>query len=198
MKPKTGGGGEGDLGSATETGIWLLILSYWEEQFLFTSLTQEIVSIIKRVLILKCCVHSYHPFHLTFVDEDLVANLTQDETSRLDLGFEEWDVAGLPWWFLGNLRNNYTPRSNGSTDLQTNQVNFTSEEELFFSFERVTFLVTLEPYITSSKNSHSVLWLLSTICMHVLPKSVSSVLTSLLSAQLPYPAAYSTLRWSDI
>ncbi|XP_033708247.1 protein Mdm4 isoform X3 [Tursiops truncatus] len=54
-------------------------------------------------------------------DEDLVANLTQDETSRLDLGFEEWDVAGLPWWFLGNLRNNYTPRSNGSTDLQTNQ-----------------------------------------------------------------------------
>ncbi|XP_058525041.1 protein Mdm4 isoform X1 [Ochotona princeps] len=54
-------------------------------------------------------------------DEDLIENLTQDETSRLDLGFEEWDVAGLPWWFLGNLRNNYTPRSNGSTDLQTNQ-----------------------------------------------------------------------------
>uniref|UniRef100_A0A8C3WUP5 MDM4 regulator of p53 n=1 Tax=Catagonus wagneri TaxID=51154 RepID=A0A8C3WUP5_9CETA len=53
--------------------------------------------------------------------EDVVENLTQDETSRLDLGFEEWDVAGLPWWFLGNLRNNYTPRSNGSTDLQTNQ-----------------------------------------------------------------------------
>ncbi|KAM5239129.1 protein Mdm4 isoform 4-T4 [Ctenodactylus gundi] len=54
-------------------------------------------------------------------DEDLIENLTQDETSRLDLGFEEWDIAGLPWWFLGNLRNNYTPRSNGSTDLQTNQ-----------------------------------------------------------------------------
>uniref|UniRef100_A0A2K6V8D3 Protein Mdm4 n=1 Tax=Saimiri boliviensis boliviensis TaxID=39432 RepID=A0A2K6V8D3_SAIBB len=54
-------------------------------------------------------------------DEDLIENLTQDETSRLDLGFEEWDVAGLPWWFLGNLRNNYTPRSSGSTDLQTNQ-----------------------------------------------------------------------------
>ncbi|XP_047376168.1 protein Mdm4 isoform X3 [Sciurus carolinensis] len=54
-------------------------------------------------------------------DEDLI-NLSQDETSRLDLGFEEWDVAGLPWWFLGNLRNNYTPRSNGSTDLQTNQM----------------------------------------------------------------------------
>ncbi|XP_008266752.1 protein Mdm4 isoform X4 [Oryctolagus cuniculus] len=55
-------------------------------------------------------------------DEDLIENLTQEETSRLDLGFEEWDVAGLPWWFLGNLRNNYTPRSNGSTDLQTNQM----------------------------------------------------------------------------
>ncbi|XP_069897823.1 protein Mdm4 isoform X1 [Dipodomys merriami] len=54
-------------------------------------------------------------------DEDLIGNLTQDETSRLELDFEEWDVAGLPWWFLGNLRNNYTPRSNGSTDLQTNQ-----------------------------------------------------------------------------
>ncbi|XP_017652955.1 protein Mdm4 isoform X2 [Nannospalax galili] len=54
-------------------------------------------------------------------NEDLIENLTQDETSRLDLDFEEWDVAGLPWWFLGNLRNNYRPRSNGSTDLQTNQ-----------------------------------------------------------------------------
>ncbi|XP_036057823.1 protein Mdm4 isoform X5 [Onychomys torridus] len=55
-------------------------------------------------------------------DEDLVEHLTQDETSRLDLDFEEWDVAGLPWWFVGNLRNNYIPRSNGSTDLQTNQM----------------------------------------------------------------------------
>ncbi|XP_036765571.2 protein Mdm4 isoform X1 [Manis pentadactyla] len=54
-------------------------------------------------------------------DEDFLENLTQDETSKLDLGFEEWDITGLPWWFLGNLRNNYTPRSNGSTDLQTNQ-----------------------------------------------------------------------------
>ncbi|XP_036923119.1 protein Mdm4 isoform X1 [Sturnira hondurensis] len=54
-------------------------------------------------------------------NEDLIENLTQDETSRLDLGLEEWDVAGLPWWFLGNLRNNYTPRSNASTDLQTNR-----------------------------------------------------------------------------
>ncbi|XP_052057115.1 protein Mdm4 isoform X5 [Apodemus sylvaticus] len=55
-------------------------------------------------------------------DEDLIEHLSQDETSKLDLEFEEWDVAGLPWWFLGNLRNNYIPRSNGSTDLQTNQI----------------------------------------------------------------------------
>ncbi|XP_049628897.1 protein Mdm4-like, partial [Suncus etruscus] len=53
--------------------------------------------------------------------DDLIGNLSHDETSNLDPGFEEWDVAGLPWWFIGNLRNNYTPRSNGSTDLQTNQ-----------------------------------------------------------------------------
>lgn len=70
---------------------------------------------------LKACVHG-DAFHLTSVDE----------TSRLDLGLEEWDVAGLPWWFLGNLRNSYTPRSNGSTDLQTNQVNFMFEEKLLF------------------------------------------------------------------
>lgn len=39
----------------------------------------------------------------------------------MDLRFEEWDVAGLPWLVWENLRNNYTSRSNGSTDLQTNQ-----------------------------------------------------------------------------
>ncbi|ELK03330.1 Protein Mdm4 [Pteropus alecto] len=65
---------------------------------------------------------SQHKYTNSREDEDLIENLTQDETSRLDLGLEEWDVAGLPWWFLGNLRNNYTPRSNGSTDLQTNRV----------------------------------------------------------------------------
>lgn len=40
---------------------------------------------------------------------------------RLDLAFEEWDEAGLPWWFLGNLRTNYFPQSNGSTDIPSNQ-----------------------------------------------------------------------------
>ncbi|XP_006887963.1 PREDICTED: protein Mdm4 isoform X2 [Elephantulus edwardii] len=55
-------------------------------------------------------------------DEDLIENLTPNKNSLLDLGFEECDVAGLPWWFLGNLRNNSSPRSNGSMDLRTNQV----------------------------------------------------------------------------
>uniref|UniRef100_F7FB41 Protein Mdm4 n=1 Tax=Ornithorhynchus anatinus TaxID=9258 RepID=F7FB41_ORNAN len=54
-------------------------------------------------------------------DEDSIENVSQSKQPKLDLVFEEWDVAGLPWWFIGNLRNNYTPRSNGSTDLQTNQ-----------------------------------------------------------------------------
>nr|XP_056700104.1 protein Mdm4 [Euleptes europaea] len=49
----------------------------------------------------------------------------EDNSSKkqptLDLVFEEWDIAGLPWWFLGNLRNNYKSRSNGSTDIQANQ-----------------------------------------------------------------------------
>lgn len=46
--------------------------------------------------------------------------------ARLDLPFEEWDGAGLPWWFLGNLRSNYDPRSHGSTDIPSNQVTYTS------------------------------------------------------------------------
>uniref|UniRef100_A0A2K5D471 Protein Mdm4 n=1 Tax=Aotus nancymaae TaxID=37293 RepID=A0A2K5D471_AOTNA len=76
-------------------------------------------------------------------DEDLIENLTHDETSRLDLGFEEWDAAGLPWWFLGNLRNNYIPRSSGSTDLQTNQdvgtaIVSDTADDLWFLNESVT------------------------------------------------------------
>ncbi|XP_054255016.1 protein Mdm4, partial [Indicator indicator] len=48
-------------------------------------------------------------------------DLSKSKKPKLDLVFEEWDVAGLPWWFLGNLRSNYKSRSNGSTDIQTNQ-----------------------------------------------------------------------------
>nr|XP_026655155.1 protein Mdm4 isoform X1 [Zonotrichia albicollis]XP_026655156.1 protein Mdm4 isoform X1 [Zonotrichia albicollis]XP_026655157.1 protein Mdm4 isoform X2 [Zonotrichia albicollis]XP_026655158.1 protein Mdm4 isoform X3 [Zonotrichia albicollis]XP_026655159.1 protein Mdm4 isoform X4 [Zonotrichia albicollis] len=54
-------------------------------------------------------------------DSDLIENLSKSKKPKLDLVFEEWDVAGLPWWFLGNLRSNYKSRSNGSTDIQTNQ-----------------------------------------------------------------------------
>ncbi|NWH85816.1 MDM4 protein, partial [Aegithalos caudatus] len=57
----------------------------------------------------------------TCEDKDLLENLSQSKKPKLDLVFEEWDVAGLPWWFLGNLRSNYKSRSNGSTDIQTNQ-----------------------------------------------------------------------------
>lgn len=39
----------------------------------------------------------------------------------MNLSFEEWDGSGLPWWFLGNLRTNYNPLSNGSTDIPSNQ-----------------------------------------------------------------------------
>ncbi|NXY54415.1 MDM4 protein, partial [Callaeas wilsoni] len=58
---------------------------------------------------------------LAFPDKDLMENLSKSKKPKLDLVFEEWDVAGLPWWFLGNLRSNYKSRSNGSTDIQTNQ-----------------------------------------------------------------------------
>ncbi|NXM71219.1 MDM4 protein, partial [Serilophus lunatus] len=57
----------------------------------------------------------------TCEDKDLIENLSKSKKPKLDLVFEEWDVAGLPWWFLGNLRSNYESRSNGSTDIQTNQ-----------------------------------------------------------------------------
>lgn len=59
---------------------------------------------------------------MALTDKDFIENLSKSKKPKLDLVFEEWDVAGLPWWFLGNLRSNYKSRSNGSTDIQTNQV----------------------------------------------------------------------------
>ncbi|XP_007429794.1 protein Mdm4 isoform X3 [Python bivittatus] len=53
-------------------------------------------------------------------DKELIGNFSKEQTT-LDLLVEEWDVAGLPWWFLGNLQNNYKSRSNGSTDIHTNK-----------------------------------------------------------------------------
>ncbi|XP_060628956.1 protein Mdm4 isoform X1 [Anolis sagrei] len=51
--------------------------------------------------------------------EDTVVDNPSKEQTSLDVVLEEWDVPGLPWWFLGNLRNK--SRSNASTDIQTNQ-----------------------------------------------------------------------------
>uniref|UniRef100_A0A096M5V0 Protein Mdm4 n=1 Tax=Poecilia formosa TaxID=48698 RepID=A0A096M5V0_POEFO len=53
--------------------------------------------------------------------KDLVMDLWSCKRPKLDVTLEEWDLSGLPWWFLGNLRNNYSRRSNGSTDIHTNQ-----------------------------------------------------------------------------
>lgn len=56
-------------------------------------------------------------------DDDSLDGLPRSACKRpkLDVGLDEWDLSGLPWWFLGNLRSNYTRRSNGSTDIHTNQ-----------------------------------------------------------------------------
>ncbi|XP_013931710.1 PREDICTED: protein Mdm4 [Thamnophis sirtalis] len=64
-----------------------------------------------------------HTYHINKEKEDgvLIDNLSKEQTT-LDLLVEEWDVAGLPWWFLGNLRNNYKSRSNDSTDIHTNKL----------------------------------------------------------------------------
>ncbi|XP_041083559.1 protein Mdm4-like isoform X2 [Polyodon spathula] len=40
---------------------------------------------------------------------------------KLNVLLEDWDLSGLPWWFLGNLRSNYSHKGNGSTDIHSNQ-----------------------------------------------------------------------------
>ncbi|XP_028855311.1 protein Mdm4 isoform X4 [Denticeps clupeoides] len=56
-------------------------------------------------------------------DEDSLDDLPRSACKRpkLDVTLDEWDLSGLPWWFLGNLRSNYSRQSNGSTDIHTNQ-----------------------------------------------------------------------------
>ncbi|XP_010766619.1 protein Mdm4 isoform X2 [Notothenia coriiceps] len=56
-------------------------------------------------------------------DDDSLEGLPRSACKRpkLDVTLDEWDLSGLPWWFLGNLRSNYSRRSNGSTDIHTNQ-----------------------------------------------------------------------------
>uniref|UniRef100_A0A7M4EWD3 MDM4 regulator of p53 n=1 Tax=Crocodylus porosus TaxID=8502 RepID=A0A7M4EWD3_CROPO len=54
-------------------------------------------------------------------EKDLLESSLKSRSPKPDLALEEWDVAGLPWWFIGNLKNNYGARSSGSTDIQNNQ-----------------------------------------------------------------------------
>ncbi|XP_035243618.1 protein Mdm4 isoform X2 [Anguilla anguilla] len=56
-------------------------------------------------------------------DDDSLDGLPRSACKRpkLEVNLDEWDLSGLPWWFLGNLRSNYGRRSNGSTDIHTNQ-----------------------------------------------------------------------------
>ncbi|XP_066526327.1 protein Mdm4 isoform X2 [Hoplias malabaricus] len=65
------------------------------------------------------------------VDDDSLDGLPRSACKRpkLDVSLDEWDLSGLPWWFLGNLRSNYTRRSNGSTDIHTNQLSPGQEED---------------------------------------------------------------------
>ncbi|XP_028303178.1 protein Mdm4 isoform X2 [Gouania willdenowi] len=64
-------------------------------------------------------------------DDDSLEGLPRSACKRpkLDVSLDEWDLSGLPWWFLGNLRNNYSRRSNGSTDIHTNQLSPAQEED---------------------------------------------------------------------
>lgn len=63
-------------------------------------------------------------FELFNVSLDSLEGLPRSACKRpkLDVSLDEWDLSGLPWWFLGNLRSNYSRKSNGSTDIHTNQV----------------------------------------------------------------------------
>ncbi|XP_041944851.1 protein Mdm4 isoform X1 [Alosa sapidissima] len=65
------------------------------------------------------------------MDEDSLDGLPRSACKRpkLDVSLDEWDLSGLPWWFLGNLRSNYSRKSNGSTDIHTNQISPGQEED---------------------------------------------------------------------
>ncbi|NP_001082434.1 protein Mdm4 [Xenopus laevis] len=76
----------------------------------------EVTDVIKR----NDCVSS--DMCTSFDNSHLKGNESSDYTKQsLDFIFEEWDEAGLPWWFLGNLRTNYNLQSIGSTDIPSNQ-----------------------------------------------------------------------------
>ncbi|XP_061075386.1 protein Mdm4 isoform X1 [Conger conger] len=64
-------------------------------------------------------------------DDDSLDGLPRSACKRpkLEVTLDEWDLSGLPWWFLGNLRSNYGRRSNGSTDIHTNQLSPGQDED---------------------------------------------------------------------
>ncbi|XP_077459011.1 protein Mdm4 isoform X2 [Stigmatopora argus] len=84
-------------------------------------------------------------------DEDSLEGLPHSVCKRpkLDVTLDDWDLSGLPWWFLGNLRSNYARRSNGSTDIHTNQEEDTAivsdtTEDLWFLTEGESEPVSVE------------------------------------------------------
>ncbi|XP_072521795.1 protein Mdm4 isoform X2 [Salminus brasiliensis] len=84
-------------------------------------------------------------------DDDSLDGLPRSACKRpkLDVSLDEWDLSGLPWWFLGNLRSNYTRRSNGSTDIHTNQEEDTAivsdtTDDLWFLNEAESEQVSVE------------------------------------------------------
>ncbi|KAK3512873.1 hypothetical protein QTP70_028940 [Hemibagrus guttatus] len=84
-------------------------------------------------------------------DDDSLDGMPRSACKRpkLDVSLDEWDLSGLPWWFLGNLRSNYTRRSNGSTDIHTNQEEDTAvvsdtTDDLWFLNEAESEQVSVE------------------------------------------------------
>ncbi|XP_037108976.1 protein Mdm4 [Syngnathus acus] len=84
-------------------------------------------------------------------DDDSLEGLphTACKRPKLDVSLDDWDLSGLPWWFLGNLRSNYSRRSNGSTDIHTNQEEDTAivsdtTEDLWFLTEGESEQVSVE------------------------------------------------------
>ncbi|KAF0035110.1 hypothetical protein F2P81_012868 [Scophthalmus maximus] len=84
-------------------------------------------------------------------DDDSLEGLPRSACKRakLDVTLDDWDLSGLPWWFLGNLRSNYSRRSNGSTDIHTNQEEDTAivsdtTDDLWFLTEGESEQVSVE------------------------------------------------------
>uniref|UniRef100_H3CP98 MDM4 regulator of p53 n=1 Tax=Tetraodon nigroviridis TaxID=99883 RepID=H3CP98_TETNG len=84
-------------------------------------------------------------------DDDSLDGLPRSACKRpkLDVSLDEWDLSGLPWWFLGNLRSNCSRKSNGSTDIHTNQEEDTAivsdtTDDLWFLTEGESEQVSVE------------------------------------------------------